>query len=422
MIRFTELVDKYNYPPKLKGQISTYFSKIFGYVCDHYDGTSAFKRKTVKTFNTLAFLIITNEDFWDDWDDSNILDCLPNISDSTLKDCLKSSYLQVSTIKWDIEIVDDADLSTKITQTSDAGKLSVVDPNLDEYLKDDKLIKLGVDIIEEDLSDYNDDEVFTNTNLSSRLDDSYKSFEEPTPPEYLFLQGPKIPKVDCSKIYRQGLIDGRKYVVYISLPEIPRNQSEISLTTDVTQMTDSELLNLYPNRRLYTRLQPLYEHLDRVDYDSILGCILHVKGFTRKQMIDNIIKYPHLEGLVRQGRLRGTLRYVDFWKYIEINGELYKTKDIWEDLEDTKRLPKVKAVMEDYVVRRYLLERDLKGIEHKYKLFGELDPYLTLFMPSENYIQLGYTDVIDIAKQCVKSRVSYKLSRNPVIRRLDEHV
>ena len=139
-------------------------------------------------------------------------------------------------------------------------------------------------------------------------------------------------------------------------------------------------------------------------------------------MIDNIIKYPHFEGLVRQGRLKGTTRYVDFWKYIEINGELYKTKDIWEELDDTKRLPKVKAVMEDYVVRRYLLERDLKGIDHKYKLFGELDPYLTLFMPSENYIQLGYTDVIDIAKQCVKSRVSYKLSRNPVIRRLDENV
>ncbi len=427
MVRFTELVDRYKYPPKLKAKISAYFSKIFEYVCDHYDGTSSFKRKAVRVFNSVAYFIINNEDFWDSWDDSNILDCLPVISDDRLKQCLHESYLSSSSIKWDIDIVDDSDLSTKVTHTSDAGKLSVVDPKLDSYLKDSKLSKLGIDIIE-DASTYADEDVYTNNDtlpsdmLSSKISASNKSYSDPTRPEDLFLQGPVIPKLDCTKIYKQGIVDGRKYVVYSSLPEIPKCQAQVSLTTDVSIMTDSELLNLYPNRRLYTRLQPLYEQLDRVSYDTFLGCILHISGFTRSQMIDNIIKYPHFENIVRQGKLKGNLKYVDFWKYIEIDGELYKTKDVWDTLEDTKRLPKIKAVMEDYVIRRYLLERDINHIDHKYKMFGSLDPYLTLFMPAENYIQLGYTDVIEIAKQCVASRVSYKQSRNPVLRRLSENV
>lgn len=418
MTRFTELVDRYKYPPKLKGQLSSYFSKIFAYVCDHFDGTKSFKVKVVRTWNSVAYLMILGEDFWDTWDDSNVLSCLPDIDDRKMKSVLKDAYLQLSDIRWDIDIADDTDLASKVTPTNDSGKVSVSDPKLDEYLQDSKLQQMGVDIVEDDLSDYTDEDIHTNLEILS----SDKSYQDPTPPDDLFLQGPKIPKLDSRKIYAQGIIDGRKYVVYRSIPEIPTRQCEISVTTEVDKMTPQELLALYPNRRLYTRLQPLYEQLDRVGYDNLLGCILHISGFSRKQMVDNIIKYPHLENLLREGKSKGNIKYVDFWKYIEIDGQLHKTVDVWDQLDDTKRLPKIRAVMEDYVVRRYLLERDIKHIEHKYKMFGSFDPYLTLFMPAENYRQLGYTDTVSLAKKCVQSRVSFKQTRNPVLRRLNTNV
>ena len=73
------------------------------------------------------------------------------------------------------------------------------------------------------------------------------------------------------------------------------------------------------------------------------------------------------------------------------------------------------------MVRRYLLEEEA-GVVHKYPMYGTLLPYLTLFMPPEEYIRRGYKDTLNIAKQCVASRVSFKQSRNPVLKRLNIHV
>jgi hypothetical protein len=52
-------------------------------------------------------------------------------------------------------------------------------------------------------------------------------------------------------------------------------------------------------------------------------------------------------------------------------------------------------------------------------MYGTLKPFLTLFMPPEMYIQYGFNDVVDISRQCVLSRVSYKQSRNPILKRLN---
>ena len=83
------------------------------------------------------------------------------------------------------------------------------------------------------------------------------------------------------------------------------------------------------------------------------------------------------------------------------------------------KIPYNREFVKEYVVRRYLLERDIYHIHHVYPMFGRLDPFLTLFMPYEEYKKNGYNNSVDIAKQCVKSRVSYKTSRNPVLRRLE---
>ena len=75
--------------------------------------------------------------------------------------------------------------------------------------------------------------------------------------------------------------------------------------------------------------------------------------------------------------------------------------------------------VKEYVIRRYLLEEEI-GISHSYKIAGSLDPFLTLFMPANKYIERGYPDVLEIVKQCVTSRIRYKQSRSPILRRIEE--
>lgn len=105
-----------------------------------------------------------------------------------------------------------------------------------------------------------------------------------------------------------------------------------------------------------------------------------------------------------------------FYSTIEINGEIHNILDIWDSLPDAKRMPKSSEYIKEYVARRYLLERDIKHIDHKYKMYGSLDPFLTLFTTSDMYKDFGYTDSLEIAKCCVRSRVNYKQTRNPIIR------
>ena len=165
----------------------------------------------------------------------------------------------------------------------------------------------------------------------------------------------------------------------------------------------------------------MYLKIDGIEFDPILGSILPIKGFTKKQLVDNIIKYPHLENIQRLGKSPTGCRYVEFWKFIEIDGQLLKTKDVWDSLPESKIIPRSKFFMEEYVIRRYLLERDIKKIDHKYKIFGDLDPYLTLFTTPDTYIKYGHTDTVGIARCCVESRISYKRSRNPILRRMSEN-
>ena len=67
-------------------------------------------------------------------------------------------------------------------------------------------------------------------------------------------------------------------------------------------------------------------------------------------------------------------------------------------------------LLKEYVIRRYLLERD-NGVEHKYKLRGNLQPYITLFAPPEFY----NTDPVELARTAVKARVEFLRSRNPYL-------
>ena len=179
-------------------------------------------------------------------------------------------------------------------------------------------------------------------------------------------------------------------------------------------MTDSELLNLFPTEFIRTRAECMYEEHPGIKCDSQLGLILPIKGYTEKQLRDNIIKYPHIFKLMKC--VEGS--FESFYSTIEIDGQLHKISEVWKNLPESKSIPYTKEFVKEYVVRRYLLERDIKHIDHKYKIFGSLDPFLTLFAPADFYVFAGYKKPVELAKSCVIARVNYKQSRNPVLRRL----
>ena len=105
---------------------------------------------------------------------------------------------------------------------------------------------------------------------------------------------------------------------------------------------------------------------------------------------------------------------------MEIGGELVDTLEVWDSLEISKWIPKSAEFIKEYIVRKYLMDIEYKGAEFKYPIYGTLDPYLTLFMPIEEYTKRGY-NAVDLATKCVLSRVSYKQSRSPILRRINEN-
>lgn len=235
-----------------------------------------------------------------------------------------------------------------------------------------------------------------------------------TPKEDLYIKPPLVPRFDVKRIRVGAVIGDTTYCVYESLPDVPKRQADISITTDVSKMTTLELLNLFPNCRIHTRAACMYEPYGELELHPVLGLVLPILDFTREQLIDNLIKYPHIYKLMRfvDDKL------VSFYTNIEVLGQLERVCDIWNILPDASKLPYNTDFVKEYVVRRYLLERDVLHINHVYPLFGTLEPFLTLFTTPQEYESLGYNDAVQLAHDCVCARVNYKASRNPVMRRL----
>lgn len=388
-IKFENITDSLSYPPANESAISVTHNAIISSAISLFKNTYEFKKNVIRAMNIISYCMIKNITINSRWESSNFCEGLENISEDTLKSVLGKTYINMKDIDWSScysEFESDEDRSANI---------------------DDKA---------EEKKEYKIDEILANTNPEDIYDEHPKSS-----PEDLYLNGPRIPRIDTSKVWRSGDVDGTKLCIYYSLPRVPTVQSEISVTTNPDELTDSELLHLYPDCMFYTRPMEVYSVACGMDIHPTYGGVPKIKGFTKKQVIDNIIKYPCIDGLTRVGKKKGQLVFVEFEKFIEVDGELYKTTDMMDKIPEMKSLKKTWPVIREYVVRRYLLERDIKGIEHKYPMFGTLDPFVTLFMPSKIYREEGYKDSVDIARQCVKSRVSYLQSRNPVIRRLEEN-
>lgn len=379
-IKFTDISEKYKVNKSVKGKLSELHALLITYVSSNFRDTKKYKQMVVDALNLITYAVYASEPLPFNWSPNNPFDNLPEMDRDLIQETLGNVFLTIDGILWDVRPTH----FDNVQASSESEPVKIYKP---VRTKPDKV-----------------------TPADNRVSDAVA----PTHKHDLYIQPPSIPQFDYNKVWISGTHGADNLIIYTTLPEIPSKQNEISCTTDVTKMRYSELMQLYPNRIIHTRSSVMYEPYPGIELDDELGLILPVEGFSREELIDNLIKYPHIFKLTRLV----DSQFLSFYSNIEIDGELHDTLAIWDSLPESKIIPKQAEFVKEYVVRRYLLERDVKKMKHKYPLFGTLDPFLTLFMTSTDYINRGYRDVEGIAKSCVISRVSYKQSRNPVIRRL----
>ena len=381
MLKFTELPDKLQYPPKLRGKLSTLHSEVVEYVSEHFERRYKYREHVIRSINALSYIVINNDALPSNWSSEHPLDNLPIIDEEKLKSCLQGIYLQENKIIWDVEDTLPTDSVSNVHNTLE----------------------------------HEDKKETSHTVTTSRSIEPKPIVNVEIAKKDLYLRPPEIPQFDVHTTFASLYENGIQYCIYQTLPVIPTCQNEISATTNLEFLTDESLLRLYPKCFVPTRSSTCYARQDNLDFHDQLGIIIPIEGFSKKQVIDNIIKYPHFYKLMKE--VDGKL--TNFYSTIEIDGKLENTLEIWNSLPESKVIPRNSDLIKEYVIRRYLLERDIKHIKHKYPLFGSLEPFLTLFMPAENYKEFGYPDALSLAEQCVKSRVSFKRSRNPILRRLE---
>ena len=399
-IDFLQLTAKLPYPPAVKGKLSTIHATIVNQVIESFTNKHTEKLKAVHAINCVSYMYMSSDALPFNWDVKNPLNTYRNIDDDTLREFLGDMYISTKDIDWtDVPVSDEVSDGSVPVETSVSVDDSTVVPTVPEP-KPTILIE----------------PIQGKTVSQPAKPNPVLRTIPPTDKSDLYIQPPVVPRFDSAHPYVSGKVGEVQFTVYPSYPLIPTKQNEISMTTDVDRMSDNDLKRLYPNCLIRTRATCMYESCDGIELDPKLGLILPIHGYTKKQLVDNIIKYPHIFRLLKQ--VNGSLE--SFYSTLEVDGELYKISDVWSTLPESGIIPYTKEFVKEYVVRRYLLERDIKGIEHKYPLYGSLDMFLTLFTSPDDYASMGYTNIIQMARDCVTARVNYKRSRNPVLRRLQD--
>jgi hypothetical protein len=354
----------------------------------HYDGTLKYRQQVVKVLNIITFAKYTDELLPSDWVIGRPFENIPEYSESEIEDSLSDIYLTVDAIDWDISPVD-------------APVADTVESSMPIFAVSSKMSQKPAVVSSELLPEYNSIETVT-----------------PTSPTDLYIQSPEVPQFNINKPWIQKRCGGDLLTIYTTVPEIPKKQRDVSITTDVNKMTEKDLLNLYPNQFIKTRAAILYERNQQpnLTFDPIYGLITPIDDYDYDTILKNIIEYPHFYHAVR---LQND-KLESFYSYIETDSGLVDTLEVWDSLDISTKIPKHAEFIKDYLMRKYLLDRDIKHKEFKYPLYGALDPFITLFMPASEYRNLGY-DPVELARQCVLSRVAYKQSRNPILKRIREY-
>ena len=372
---FTQIPSKLRYPPKLRAKLSSMHSNLISYFmfnCDHNRKT---KHDIIRAINYVTYCTVCGDNYDENWNINNPLVGIEACFDeSAVHSAIGDLWIEYADVQWDIES------DSRTSEAVPADSVRVVQKTI------------------------------VPTQIINAPIVQQQTIKQPTPNEDLWLRSRDIPRFDSSiSPWLHTIRDGREFTIYRSFPAVPKRQRDITITTDVNEMSSSDISALYPDHLIRTRKPCMYENLTGFEMHPEFGLILKFKGFQRKHIVDNLIKYPHLY-LIK--RIVDGER-VNFWQFIEIDGKLERTDTVWDTLPDTKNLPKTKEFMQEYVVRRYLLERDIKKIEHMSKMECDLQPFLTLFMPEIDYIKNGYES---IGREHVLSRIRYLQSMNPMLK------
>ena len=171
--------------------------------------------------------------------------------------------------------------------------------------------------------------------VSSELLPEYNSIETviPTSPTDLYIQSPEVPQFNINKPWIQKRCGGDLLTIYTTVPEIPKKQRDVSITTDVNKMTEKDLLNLYPNQFIKTRAAILYERNQQpnLTFDPIYGLITPIDDYDYDTRLKNIIEYPHFYHAVR---LQND-KLESFYSYIETDTGLVDTLEVYLFLYST---------------------------------------------------------------------------------------
>lgn len=439
-IKISDIAEKVPVPGNILQKFEVYYHDLYMWICDNFENRERFKKNATYKINLLMYYLFTDGTVPYNW---NTLMTTPNLScsvnSSDIRRVITKCMLAPSNIDWS-ECMDSS-YSFELANAASDKSLEAVSsaskvPRESTQSKRPYTFSAKTDTGEK----YSGQVKSVNSNAasatsSSTIDDKDKSVMQEgasnvcddddeyevasslqpvvnaTPKEDLFITIPKYPKVaDVSSSLPNN--------IRVSLPLVPSKQSEISATTDVNSMSEEDLLNLFPNTFIRTRSPLMYKPRQGITLDPDYGLLIPVEGFTDAQVRDSIIRYPHIFQLARQME-DGT--FTSFYNDMEIDGELVNILKVWKylpeakiiDIDSLNSTSEQIEFIKEYAIRRYILERDIAGVKHKFDVRGSLPEFLTLFMPASMYKKEGYGNSLDIAKKCVSARVSYLRTRNP---------
>lgn len=441
-IKISDIAEKVPVPGNVLQKFEVYYHDLYMWICDNFENRERFKKNATYKINLLMYYLFTDGTVPYNW---NTLMTTPNLScsvnSSDIRRVITKCMLAPSNIDWS-ECMDssysfelastksDKSLDAVITaseavpshraytfsaktdagakysgQVKAASSSAASATSCNECAAGDKSPSSeAVSSSEAVINACDDDDEY-------EIASSLQPVVNATPKEDLFITIPKYPKVaDVSSSLPNN--------IRVSLPLVPSKQSEISATTDVNSMSEQDLLNLFPNTFIRTRSPLMYKPRQGITLDPDYGLLIPVEGFTDAQVRDSIIRYPHIFQLARQME-DGT--FTSFYNDMEIDGELVNILKVWKylpeakiiDIDSLNSTSEQIEFIKEYAIRRYILERDIAGIKHKFDVRGSLPEFMTLFMPASMYTKEGYGNSIDIAKKCVSARVSYLRTRNP---------
>lgn len=429
LIKFCDIGDRTPVNAKIKAKFQLCFSDIYDWASDNYENRKMFRQKCVSLVNACMYYLNTDGNLPYNWNDIvQMDDPLGDFDENEVKRVVMPCYYDVDDVSWEC-LADSAKMrkelvAIQINASENPNEAATSKCKQKKPAKASKSSAKSIakketasskDAAQPKASESADARTYTfqaKTSSGERYiaSNGKESAVAETPKEDLFITSPKYPTV-------AGFSSDVKSV-HTSLPIVPKRQCDISCTTSVYNMSEKDLLALYPNQFVKTRAAVMYEPLEGVTLDPQYGLLLPIDGFTDSQVRDSIIRYPHIFQLARV-MSDGSLR--SFYNDIEVDGELVNTLKVWKYLPESRildldSLPSNKERVEflkEYAIRRYILERDVKGVKHKHEVRGSLPEFLTLFMPFEMYKKEGYSNASELAAKCVNARVDYLRTRNP---------